>query len=234
MKILVFATATLIAANTAALGADVMTSTSNGFGWAGGYVGVHAGYGSGNANAIDLDEFFFDEGIGQTHDVDTNGFAGGIQAGYNWQKNALVYGLEASFGYLDIDGVNEILDDPDNYGSAKLGLYGDLTARLGFASDRVLIYAKGGVAATRYDVTFGDINDNDGTLDTGSSASLSGSRVGYTLGGGVELALSEKWTTKLEYQYFDFGTVGLTDIQGDMANVDIDAQTIKVGLNYLF
>ncbi|GAA2866226.1 outer membrane immunogenic protein [Aminobacter niigataensis] len=240
MKQILLVSAVYFAFAGAALAADAVVTepTSDlapaGFVWAGGYVGLHVGYGRGNGNAVDLDDSFFDESIGQTHDVDTEGFVGGVQAGHNWQTGSFVYGLEADIGYLGLDGVNEILDEPDNYGSAKLGLYGDLTARLGFAADRLLIYVKGGVAATRYDVTFGDINDINGTLDGNSSESRSGGRVGYTIGGGVELALSEKWTTKLEYQYFDFGTVGLTDIQGDKAEVDIDAHTIKVGLNYRF
>ncbi|TIM17343.1 MAG: porin family protein, partial [Mesorhizobium sp.] len=62
----------------------------------------------------------------------------------------------------------------------------------------------------------------------------SGGRFGYTVGGGVEWAVSDKWTTKLEYQYFDFGKVDLSDLDGDEAKVKIDAHTIKIGLNYKF
>ncbi|WP_352497509.1 hypothetical protein [Mesorhizobium sp. M0030] len=38
----------------------------------------------------------------------------------------------------------------------------------------------------------------------------------------------------MEYQYFDFGKVRLTDIEGNDAKVKIDAHTIKIGLNYKF
>lgn len=91
---------------------------------------------------------------------------------------------------------------------------------------------KGGAAATHYKLSYGDTFDFDGVPDPDSSASRSGGRFGYTIGGGVEWAFADKWTTKLEYQYFDFGEVRLTDIEGNDAKVKIDAHTIKIGLNY--
>lgn len=200
--------------------------------WSGSYAGLHAGYGWGHGDAVDLGDDFFDEGFRQTHDVDTDGFIGGVQVGHNWQSGSFVYGLEADLGYLGVDGKRKIIPDVDNYGSAEFGIYGDLTARFGYALDRALIYAKGGVAATHYDLTYGDLDSGD--LDPDSSASESGVLGGVTIGGGVEWAYNDKWTAKLEYQYFDFGKVTLTDINGDQASVDLDAHTIMLGLNYRF
>jgi len=242
MKTKLFAAALLVASSRLASAADAVSVydpapsapiPTAAFSWSGGYIGANAGYGWGNGDAVDLGDDFFDEDFGQTHDVRTDGFIGGVQVGYNWQSSSFVYGIEANLGYLGLDGENRILVSPDNSGSAELGIYGDLTARFGFAVDRILLYAKGGVAATRYDLTYGDLVD-DGGLDEDSSASRSGGNVGYTLGGGVEWAFNDRWSTKLEYQYFDFGTVTLTDIEGDQADVDLDAHTIKVGLSYRF
>jgi len=241
MKTELFAAALLVASSSLAGAADAVTVyepapsapiPSPVFNWTGGYIGAHVGYGWGNGDAVDLGDDFFDEDFGQTHDVRTEGFIGGVQVGYNWQSNSIVYGIEANLGYLGLDGENSIVVSPDNYGSVELGVYGDFTARFGFAVDRILLFAKGGVAATRYDLTYGDLSGED--LDDDSSASRSGGSVGYTLGGGVEWAFNDRWSTKLEYQYFNFGTVTLTDIEGDQADVDLDAHTIKVGLNYRF
>ncbi|ESZ72976.1 membrane protein [Mesorhizobium sp. L103C119B0] len=234
MKRLLLASTFLISACGATFAADVIETVPAGFVWSGGYVGINAGYGWGRGDAVDQTDSFFDEELGQTHDVDTDGFLGGVQAGYNWQSGAFVYGVEADLGYLGLDGDRTIVEEPDNFGSAKLGVYGDLTARLGYATDRLLIYAKGGAAATHYKMSYGDTFDFDGVPDPDSSASRSGGRFGYTIGGGVEWAFADKWTTKLEYQYFDFGKVRLTDIEGNDAKVKIDAHTIKIGLNYKF
>ncbi|ESW91525.1 membrane protein [Mesorhizobium sp. LSJC285A00] len=232
MKRLLLASTFLAAACGGTFAADVIETAPAGFVWSGGYVGINAGYGWGRGNAVDPTGDFFEEDAGQTLDVDSHGFLGGVQAGYNWQSGAFVYGVEADLGYLGVKGDNFVVEDPDNFGSTKLGVYGDLTARLGFATDSLLIYAKGGVAATHYKLSYGDLDGGD--IDPDSNASKSGGRVGYTIGGGVEWGFSDKWTTKLEYQYFDFGKVGLTDNDGDKAKVKIDAHTIKIGLNYKF
>ncbi|WP_155936695.1 outer membrane protein [Mesorhizobium ciceri] len=136
MKRLIIASTFLISACGASFAADaVMTEVPAGFNWSGGYVGINAGYGWGSADAVDPSSNFFEEDAGQTFDVSTDGFLGGVQAGYNWQSGAFVYGVEADLGYLGIRGDNFVVESPDNFGSTKLGVYGDLTARLGYAAD---------------------------------------------------------------------------------------------------
>lgn len=201
--------------------------------WTGGYVGLHAGYGWGGADAVDNGDDFFDEDTGQRHDVDVDGAFGGVQAGYNWQWGSYVLGVEGDLGYLGVDGDKFIVDDPDNFGDVSYGVYGDLTLRAGFAADSWLFYAKGGVAAAQVDLHFGDLLDSGGP-DPDSNGSSDSTEVGYTIGGGVEWAFARNWSTKLEYQYFDFGSVELKDDDGDSADVDLDLHTIKIGLNYRF
>ncbi len=48
-----------------------------------------------------------------------------------------------------------------------------------------------------------------------------GSRDGYTIGGGLEYLFAPNWSGKIEYQFFDFDN-------------NVEAHTIKVGLNYRF
>ena len=64
------------------------------------------------------------------------------------------------------------------------GIFGTVRPRLGYAIDRTLLFATGGLA-------YGGLN----------SSPLSGnatSNVGYALGGGVEYAFTYNWTVKLE------------------------------------
>jgi len=86
--------------------------------------------------------------------ADVNGFVGGGQAGYNWQRGTWLFGLEA-----DIQGSDEharadvctVAGCPPgstlftaNY---KLDWFGTARGRVGFLpSERVLLYATGGLA----------------------------------------------------------------------------------------
>ena len=67
-----------------------------------------------------------------------------------------------------------------------------------------MVFATGGLAATRLRVsnTFTDSNVAPGLLET---ASVSKRLTGWTMGGGFEKALSNRWTIKVEYLYVQFG-----------------------------
>lgn len=150
------------------------------FNWTGFYVGGHIGYGWAEDNA------------GNTAD----GFLGGLQIGYNWQFSPnFVFGIEGDFAWTDVTSAANV----------TLDYVATVRARLGYAADRVLLYATGGFAWTE--------------LSTG----LSGD--GYAIGVGIEYALSHNWSAKIEYLFhnLDFGAVG-----------DIDLNTVKLGVNYRF
>ena len=73
------------------------------------------------------------------------------------------------------------------------------TARVGYAWDRWLPYIKGGAAwaGDRYSVFDAAQNYDAEGLET---------RFGWTLGAGIEWALWNDWSVKLEYDYYGFGT----------------------------
>lgn len=137
-------------------------------------------------------------------------FMGGVQVGYdnqfapNW-----VLGLEADYSFLDTNG-NAFVNR---------GL-GSVTGRLGYTWGPALLYVKGGYgwADSRYTNGF----------------SGNGGRDGYTVGGGLEYLFTQNWSGKVEYQYYDFGSVTYltpTQVVGGFRN---DQHTVKVGLNYRF
>ena len=68
--------------------------------------------------------------------------------------------------------------------------------RLGYAAGRFMPYVTGGAA-------FGDIK----TSVTGQPDCTS-TKIGWTVGGGLEAALAGPWTAKLEYLYVDLGRGG--------------------------
>jgi opacity protein-like surface antigen len=52
---------------------------------------------------------------------------------------------------------------------------------------------------------------------------------GWAIGGGIERALWDNWTGKIEYLY-----VRLDPINQEKGVIQMDVHTIKVGVNYLF
>ena len=104
-----------------------------------------------------------------------------------------------------------------------------LTARVGFAWDRMLWYAKGGAAWVRNEYTA--LDPAFGITATGTTT-----RTGYVIGGGWEYAITPEWSGFIEYDYIGLSdsTVTLMDPvfgPGPM-NANQDIQIVKVGFNF--
>jgi outer membrane immunogenic protein len=207
--------------------------------WTGFYIGGHGGAGWGTEQAnLDISSLGAGgvTGTFPVADVGTNGFLGGVQAGYNWQWNSVVFGIEGDFTGGDINGTSPCLVGFLNC-TAKTNWIGDITGRLGLANDRMLIYIKGGWAWAHTDY---DASLAIGPLSIAGSASAT--HDGGLIGAGVEYAFTPNWTAKVEYNYMDLGTNNITFpiTAGGGAgitptiNVDERIHLIKVGVNYKF
>ncbi len=139
---------------------------------------------------------------------------GGAYAGWNWQDGPWLYGIEAAldaanlkrpvpstiagFGYQGVDPAFDVI-------RAKTDVYGTLRARLGYSFDRYLVYATFGLAGANARVlaTYPD-------LGTGavSTAKTNLGYVGFTLGAGVQYAISDTLALGLDYRYVDLGESG--------------------------
>lgn len=139
-----------------------------------------------------------------------DGAVAGGQAGYNWQSNMWVFGLETDFQWTGQRGSTSfclIAGCPVGSFTAnadyKLQWFGTFRGRAGWLVDpRVLLYVTGGLAYGQFkaDYTSGVVG-----LPLGV-ASTSTTRAGWTFGGGIEAALSNNWTVKAEYLYVDLGS----------------------------
>jgi outer membrane immunogenic protein len=198
------------------------------FSWTGFYAGVHAGYGW-----ADLDTFYSENlGVGGKPD----GFLGGGQVGYNYQlSNNLVLGLEADAAFADLKDDGKQGDSDFAFGTgAKIAALGTVRGRAGYAIDRVLPYVTGGFAwaNARTGVTVGG--------DAIQNLSFTDSKVftGWTVGAGLEYAVTNNITAKVEYLYADLGSKDLSphpfgasfQVPADLSSL----QTVKFGLNYKF
>jgi outer membrane immunogenic protein len=228
--------------------ASSMNEHSAAHDWSGAYLGFHLGYGWGEA---DFKDDTYNGGVAPfpvvNWDADANGALMGLQAGYNWQRGSLVWGLEGEVGYLDIDerklqpGLDPFGDPYDASGTVDSDWYAGLGIRVGYALERTLLYAKLGGVYSRAEVGFID-QCITGSCGTGLIDASQRVGWGYQLGAGLEYALAESWTVKAEYTYMDFGS---TTVRGTAEGVgfagrsfkvdaDLVLHSLKVGMNYRF
>ena len=123
-------------------------------------------------------------------------------------------------------------------GKVQSGVQGSVRARAGYAFGRLLPYVTGGVA-------FGSFNsdaqlfgvDLDGATSFAASGANSATRVGWTLGAGLEYAINNHWSLRAEYRYTDFGHLAIsTDPSAVGAAFAVDRQLdqhqVQVGFSY--
>ena len=185
--------------------------------WDGAYIGDHAGDTWADLAAVS-------HGGGRSLKNKMSRAVGGGQFGYNVQAAPFVYGLEVDLGGMNLGHYARSAGDSPVTSSVESGYYGDVTARFGMPIRNLLLYCKGGFAFYDGSVSF----SVPGTAVTGTSG-LSG----LTSGAGIELALSEAWSAKAEYQYFNFGGMQITDSAGQL-NSSLTVNTVKIGINYHF
>lgn len=215
----VAATAVALAADLPARVAPVFTAVPA-FTWSGFYVGVNAGAGfNGREREYIAHNFPEEVTILEQRNQDDVGFTGGVQAGFNWQAGALVFGLEADINYIDRQQDSASIsaglgrpfavphdDDGGNW-------FGTVRPRVGLAFDRLLVFATGGVAFTdnggRESIEF----FNSGpprVLNCLNACTFVGSddhsNVGWVVGAGVEYAITNAMSLKAEYLHLDFGS----------------------------
>ncbi len=173
----------------------------------------------------------------------------GGQIGYNYQIDQFVLGMETDFDWVSgtrsstyVAPANGIITNTD-FSSAGLAWLGTLRGRAGFAFDRALIFATGGLAYGRVTAaSTGSGFDGFGT-DT-FTGSASGVRAGFAVGGGIEYAFTNNLSVKAEYLYYDLGTAhyavaaanAFSAGEGLFINASqrVDGNIVRVGLNYKF
>ncbi|AGA64614.1 Omp25 [Liberibacter crescens BT-1] len=139
-------------------------------------------------------------------------------AGFNFQQENIVYGVEGDLGYafkkkklsFTIDGSPTI--NVNAKGSTEL--YGSIRARLGYSLDRALVYATAGWSFSKAKFTQ-DINSviNKKTFN------------GPTVGVGVDYAITDNIFARAEYRFASFRKKESTKAQ---------QQTLLAGIGYKF
>jgi outer membrane immunogenic protein len=149
-----------------------------------------------------------------TTSFDADGFLGGVYTGYNYQfPNNVVVGIEGDVTYHDQDGSGA------GGVSANTDWNGTLRPRLGYAFDRFMPYITGGLAVGNVEAS--EPGDSD-----------SGTAVGWTAGAGIETAITDNVTARVEYRYTDLGSNGAS--LATAGDVDVSSHGVMVGLGFKF
>ena len=185
------------------------------FSWTGVYVGGHAGLAVGDASGNIA-------GTPITVDVDMNGAIYGGQVGFNYQTGNTVIGIEGTFSGASLDGNSTCIIGPLNC-QAEVDWTATVVGKLGYAFNRSMIYAVGGVA-------WAEINSDVDIIGI-PLASASQTHTGWVAGLGIERALSDRVSAKIEYNHLEFGSE--THLLGGVVPVKVDASSdvIKLGIN---
>jgi outer membrane immunogenic protein len=229
-----------VASPLAAFGADLPLNPSAPalialYNWTGCYVGGHVG------GAFSPDAATNQLGASTSHN--SSGFVGGGQIGCDYQfVSGWVLGVEGRAAWTSLKASNAgsvrnlvtgvVL--PSQF-TVSNDFLASATARVGYSFvDRWLFYVKGGAAWTNEKADDAFITTRGIAVDPNTSST----RTGWTIGTGAEWAFAPNWSATLEYDYYDFGSKGLT-LTDPNATVTISSfkdtiHTLTAGVNYRF
>jgi outer membrane immunogenic protein len=161
---------------------------------------------------------------------DKNGLSYGAIAGYNYQAGKLVLGIEGDFQGWTVGKIRYTAITGD-FLTAHSKWGGSVRGRLGYAADRALLYVTGGAAF---------VSNETSIPTTGISIGGDGVRWGWTVGGGLDYAITNNWFTGLEYRYSQFEArsfvypipilnLGLVGFKQELSNNQV---TARVGYKF--
>lgn len=184
--------------------------------WTGFYLGASAGVRS-SQTSWDLVDFGgppLPGASGQSfHDA---GARAGLYFGYNWQfAPRWVAGVEGDWGwgnksttqYGFLPGADGVFFPifPGDTATVRTTWDASLRARLGYlVTPSFLLYGTGGAALQRFEITSTCACFPDITAMSGFT------KLGWTVGGGIEVPVARNWLARAEYRYADFGTARVT------------------------
>lgn len=240
----------------------VLANEAPALSWSGLYIGGSSGVGvGGNSKSLDLDGFNYfcpnkpncSSIAGEITDTGADSaFIGGAQIGFNYAlTNRWVIGLEADLAAFDFSVSRTPASSKADWGAdtlvmVEMSWLATVRGRVGYAADRWMIYATGGLALTdgRYR-NYDFCDDIQAQCGSGLMDARGETTTGWTVGGGLEMAFTDNWTAKAEYLFMRFdgslytGTARFPEAGGGVETEDYrfsaspaDLQLFRIGLNY--
>ena len=190
--------------------------SQQGYDWTGAYLGMSIGGVFGSSQWTDVTTG------GSGGSFNGSGLLIGGTAGYNFQMNNIVLGVEADASSARFKGSTTASCGTNACETSSSYLY-TVRSRLGLAYGNLLPYITGGLA----------VGDIKGVWAGSPRTDQSTSKSGWVMGTGVEWGFARNWSTKVEYLYTDLGTATV----GTGANTDritLKENVVRAGVNYRF
>jgi outer membrane immunogenic protein len=215
--------------------APAMIPAAAPFSWTGCHIGGHIGGVFGEGTSTDA--------LGNSASRNSSGFVGGGQIGCDYQfAPGWVIGAEgrAAWSSLKASSASTVIFPAGRMVPSQFSVSNDFlasaTARLGYSfANPWLVYVKGGAAWANEKVDDAFIAPIRGIA---VDPSTSNTRTGWTIGTGAEWAFAPNWSATLEYDYYDFGSKGLTLTAPSeivtVASFKATIHEVTVGVNYHF
>ena len=238
MKRILMAGAIALAAGSQALAADLpppmappprapaaYIPVAPAWSWTGFYIGINGGYGFANSGWTDP----FGNASGN---FSVNGGMAGGTLGYNYQIGQLVLGIEGDYDWQNIRGASQntlvcgpIIGVGGGCDTASNWI-GTIRGRVGYAFDRIMVYGTAGGAVTDLKASYG------------AAPWAANTEWGWTAGAGIEGAITDNLTAKVEYLYAGFQKDTSCPLASctytPSPSVSLNESMVRVGLNYKF
>ena len=165
----------------------------------------------------------------------------GVEADAAWGHNSkTLAGIPGTFGPtgFGVDAGAQAFDSSN----VKLGWDGSVRGRVGYLiTPTWLVYATGGVAWQQVDINAACAGSffNSSWCVAPRNETVSTTRTGWTVGGGIETLLWNNWLLRAEYRYADYGNIGHTFFGGTGIDEVAMTESLKthtglIGLAYKF
>lgn len=237
--------------------------------WTGAYIGANVGWVRQNAESTFSEPAgspfapafagaIRDGAIPASTSQDASGFLGGLTLGFNFQSGSFVYGVEADAMWTDLRETSAVTTNvaalayPPILTTTEIETdwLATFRARGGFlVTPQTLLFATGGLAVGHVKgsttvVLVAPFSCAANALC--ASGSESETRAGWTAGAGVEHMFAPRWTAKIEYLYYDLGTLSHTADENSpgfaafagtpVLNIDtrINGHIVRAGANFKF
>jgi len=192
------------------------------FDWTGLYLGGHVGYGFGRAGS------FVSDVVPPNFESSFEGLGGGLQGGYSLHLvSNLVLGAEVDVSFPNFLQNGLAFSVPGAQGTVTetIDSIGSLRARIGYGWGRWLAYGTGGFAWSHSHFTDAP-GAGSGLTDVVRFSP------GWAVGAGVQLALNDRWSARLEYLYDRFATASVAFATGVETTSSVAVHSVCLALDW--
>lgn len=209
------------------------------YNWTGFYIGGEIGGGWSHSTTTNIDPSGGFPANFLNTPINSNGFIGGGYAGYNYQINSIVIGIDGYYDGASVTGNGVDVSPGPGLGTGnisnkteKMKWDSAVTGRLGLANNNWLFFVKGGWAWAGFSGTGVTATALGAPVGNGS---YSNTRNGGTVGVGVEYGFAAHWSAKLEYDYVKFNTANYnsTNVSALTGAITTPAKSTTSDLNEL-